>query len=127
MTKIFQLLSPNLNKYMINIIYDYVIPDINKLISFNPSERYCFVSLSKTPIFDIVVKAIHMGYKGFTVDKFHYADFFIKNKDMDDRLIISEETNCFAVYLKNDNRDLFFIHIFNMNILKFEYSIIMKN
>ena len=68
-----------------------------------------------------------MGYKGFTVDKFHYADFFIKNKDMDDRLIISEETNCFAVYLKNDNRDLFFIHIFNMNILKFEYSIIMKN
>jgi hypothetical protein len=77
-------------------------------------------------IFDIVVKAIHMGYKGFTVNKFHYADFFIKNKNMDDRLIISEGTNCFAVYLKNDNRDLFFIDIFNMNIFKLKYSI-MKN
>jgi len=127
-----------LNKYMVNIIYDYAIADIDKLITITqPYRSQNYITL-KISLFDIIVKAIQQGYKGVSIPKMYYDSWDI-DETLDNRLCVyngenenEDDENCeddlYLISLKNDERDLYSCSIFNIIEQKdiFNYEIAIK-
>ena len=123
-----QILNTNLNKYMINIIYDYVVPNIEKLKIIPKTRQLKCVGL-KIPFFDIVIKAIHIGFIGVSMSKYHY-DLLFKNQIKDEngkldyRLDSVKNSTYYCFKLKETTNDLYHIDIcFIDDIFDFETEI----
>jgi hypothetical protein len=135
-----------LNKYMVNIIYDYVVADIDKLISITqPYRSQHYITLKISPFLpygrwdrDIIVKSIQQGYKGVSIPKMYYDSWDI-DETLDNRLCVYNgeneneddedgEDDLYLISLKNDERDLYSCSIFNIIEQKdiFNYEITIK-
>lgn len=60
-----------LNKYLIKIINEYTIPNINELIKETPKEfeDFSYVINPHLTIDDMLIKCLHKGYQGFFISK----------------------------------------------------------
>lgn len=54
--------NTNINKYLINIINEYAILDVNKLISIIPKTRTQKISIPKYSLLDMLIKVNQKGY-----------------------------------------------------------------
>jgi hypothetical protein len=123
-----EILSSHLNKYMINIIYDYVVPNIDKLKNIS-NTRISILFKLKIPFFDIVIKAIHLGFMGISISKYHYRKLFknvIKDKDneFDKRLEMTSNNDFVCFKLKGHYANLYYRDIcYMLDIFEYEEKI----
>jgi len=116
-----EIFNNNLNKYMINIIYNYVVPNIDKL-KIPPKVRSSRCYQFKIPLFDIIIKSIQRGYIGITISKYHYkVTFHNQIFPLDDRLEMIEQSTHYSFRLKNHDEDLYYCDIFSIpDFLEYE-------
>ena len=124
----FIILCDKLNKYMINIINEYSILNISKLIENMPKTREsnCIDLNHVFTIEDVIVRAINKGYKGFYIPCLlvYLRENITKLLNENIKVEISGNGNILYSF-KNDNRDLFFINIYEMeNIITRTFEII---
>lgn len=118
-----------LNKYLINIIDEYSIINIEKLKKYNESKVYKQLSYTLNKdltIEDIIIKAIHRGYCGFTIAKFYQnlineIDKLISVSQIltNDKLKKYQTFNSFQYWIPTKNKDLHVLDIINMENVVF--------
>lgn len=107
-----------LNKYLINIINEYHILNINNLIEKIPKYRNFRLIRFKPDITleDIIVKANHEGYKGFFILEEYYHIYEKElNIDMNKNITTIENDGGIHYSFKNDSRDMYHIDIFELD------------
>jgi hypothetical protein len=117
--------TTKLNNNLINIIRNYIEVDIKKLISTISDHRISLLQITDMSITNLIVKSIQIGYKGFSISKFHY--YIIENLTIPINILKLSGKNYYQFCFKGDGRDLFFIDIHSIpGAIKY-IDLIVKN
>jgi len=120
-------LTNKINKYLIQIIDEYVFPNFDKIFSEIPVKTTTEYTLkSGLTLNDIIIKACQRGYKGFSIPlemKLMIKYFNLQCNDLIYKTTINDN-NMYS--FMNDIRDLFLIDIFDLENV-FIRSIVSDN
>lgn len=116
----------HLNKYLIQIINNYIIVDIDKLITTKLNKKTIFRSFLRCiyTIEDLIIKCIHYGYRGFYINSSTNKDNeilvnYINSLSNENIEIRNQNHQIFYSFLK-DQRKLTYLDIFKLDIFKHE-------
>lgn len=118
-----------LNKYLINIVNDYVIIDYKILITENlPKREGIIYKVNRNlTIEDIIIKAFQKGYKGF---KIHLnLNNIITYIDSICNYVIATASGKYSKFYNfiGDTRDLYYIDITELDNVTFKSTQIVEN
>lgn len=120
-----------LNKYLIKIINEYAIPDIDDLIKETPKYRntQLWHFNQELTIEDVLIKCIQMGFRGFFIasgQELFIDEIEKKINENIDKYFYEKQTS-YQYSFKKDKRDLYFIDILKLEGVYSIENITVKN
>jgi hypothetical protein len=117
----------NINKNIINIINQYIDYSINHLLKICPKQRRITIYSIKEDLslMDIIVKAVKLGFVGFTVNQLFYETLifpdFVNNK-INEQLSIIWNGSEVHIRLKGVSDTKIATSIYDLDVFDIEYE-----